>query len=396
MGYATWPILPMEFTPEPISHVWRRAMYQIVFDANGKVTDMIVRLANNQFAKCWRVDSQQTEASIYSVEESNGYKCGYEFIPDNTLTECTRIARKNLGMGHHYPLLYSGNLYSDDLGYRIWPIYYRDSKIHRYPNAPRSGSFFIVIDSAGQLNDVIARTSRNNFIRCMRARKVSPAPDSDELSQIFAKPPRNGYMCDKEFFDDNDLQIALKAAQRMIATKRSLSYPKTYVGEPFDSSCLLWPLNKNGRSYMTGRVDKYRLVLTLELKIMCVAMEGKEKLVPCERRFIRGGYPVRNSYRCYSEFFSHEELASTAEVACRMGKRSKKKTYPAIYQGLEFDVEGPYLIYPIKANKFSPKPGVHRLVINTLCHIAGVLTMDPNTKELVKCSVEGQEALQES
>ncbi|POS85508.1 hypothetical protein EPUL_001725 [Erysiphe pulchra] len=306
MGYVTWPILPAEAQAGRFSHIWRRAMYQIVFDANGKVIDLIVRLANNQFAKCWRVDSQQIEASIYSVEESNGYKCGYEFIPDSTITECVEIARKNL------------------------------------------------------------------------------APDTDELNQIFAKPPRNGYMCDKVFFDDNDLQHARVTAQRREETKRSTNFPRRYNGKPFDSPCLLWPINKNGESFTTGRLGKYRLVLTLDFKILSVAM------------FIPGGFLVRNSYQCFEDVFSHEEIASIAEIACKKAKRAKRKTFPLPYQGLKFDVEGPYLLYPIKKHKFSPGPGIHRLVINTLCHIAGVLTMDPNTKELVKCSVEGQKALQES
>ncbi|POS85996.1 hypothetical protein EPUL_000809 [Erysiphe pulchra] len=395
MRYVTWPILPMGSRISKTKSIWQKATYQIVFDENGKVIDLIVRLANYQFAKCWRVDTQRPEASIYSVEGSNGYECGPEFIPDGTITECTRIARDNLEKGYYYPLQYRGNLYSEDLGYKIWPIYHRDSKIHKFPKDPRASSYFMVIDSTGQLKDIVVRTSRNNFIRCMRARKVSPAPETDELSQIFAKPTRYGYICDKEFFDDTYLQRASKMAKRIQETKGANNFPKSYNGEPFNSPCWLWPLKKNGDSFTVGRVGKYLLVLDLDFGIMSVAMEGEKKLVQCNRRTIPGGYQDRSSYRCDSEVFSHKQLASTAKIACKNKNKTLKVTYPAPYKGLKFDVEGPYLIYPIKKNKYSCCLGKHRLVINTLCQIAGVLTMDPITQELIKCSVESPEDLQE-
>ncbi|POS84082.1 hypothetical protein EPUL_005618, partial [Erysiphe pulchra] len=382
MNYKTWPLFPTGSLSGSTKLLWQRAIYQIVFDENGRVIDIIVRMTNTQFAKCWRVDTQRSEASIYSVEGSNGYECGSEFIPDSTIEECTSLAVENLDKGYYYPLEYKGNLYSEDQGYKIWPIYYATLVIHRYPKTPRSGSFFIVIDSAGQLRDVIARTSKKNYIRCMRARKVSPAPDTDELSQIFAKPSRLGYLCHDVFFDDIVLDLARQVAQRSQLTRRPVNFPKSYDGPPFDIACFLWPLKKNGESYATGRMDIYRLVLTLNFEVLTVAMVSDKELVPCERRVAAGGYQVRNSYRCQSDVFSYEELASTAEIACRKRKQSQRQTYPAPYQGLKFDIEGPYLIFPIKKDKSFPKPGNHRLVINYMCHIAGVLTMHPFTHQM--------------
>ncbi|POS84466.1 hypothetical protein EPUL_005951 [Erysiphe pulchra] len=346
MNYYIWPILSMKSPLGPNKPFWQNAMYQIVFDKNGKVVDLIVRLADYQFAKCWRVESQRSEASIYSVEGSNGYECGSEFIPDSIIEECTSIAGKNL-------------------------------------------------DSNGQIKDVIVETSRKNHIRCMRVRKVRPAPDAIELSQMSTKPIRQGFICLDVFFDDNDLQHARQLAQRIQETRRQSSFPKRYDGPPFYSTCLLWPINKNGESRVIGRMDKYLLVLTLDFKVLSVAMIGDRKLMPCEKRLIAGDYQVLNSYRCHSDVFSQEEIASAAKMACRKKKKSQRQSFPAPYQGIEFDVEGPYLIYPIKKKKYSNKPGNHRVVINSICHIAGVLTMDSTTNELVECLVEGPEALRE-
>ncbi|POS83201.1 hypothetical protein EPUL_006000, partial [Erysiphe pulchra] len=381
MNYVTWPIIPVELQIRPTKQFWRNLMYQIVFDGNGKVVDLIVRLANNQFAKCWRVDSQRSEASIYSVEGSNGYECGSEFIPDDTIEKCTSIARKNLDKGYYYPLRYTGNLYSEKLGLRIWPIYYRNLAIHRYPNTP-TGSFFIVIDSTGQLIDVIAKTSRKNYIRCMRARKVPPTTETVELSQMSAKTIKQGYLCHDVFFDEDDLKYASKSAQKMQKTKRPQGFPKPFNGPPFYSPCLLWPINRIGDSFRIGRMDKYRLVLTLDFMVLSVAMEGEDKLVPCESRVIDGDYQVLDSYRCQSDVFSHEEIALAAKMACRKKKQSQRQSFPAPYQGVKFIVEGPYLIYPVRKKKYSNKPGNHRVVINSMCHIAGVLTIDPTTNEL--------------
>ncbi|POS84295.1 hypothetical protein EPUL_003417 [Erysiphe pulchra] len=388
--YVTWPILPMGLRLGPTEYLWHKSTYQIVFDRNGIIIDLIVRLANNQFAKCWRVESQRSEASIYSVEGSNGYKCGSEFIPDITIAKCVSFAGKYLGGDNYYPLKYEGELYSEDLGYEIWPIYYRHLKIHRYPNS-QGGPFFIVIDSNGQLKDVIARTSKKNYIRCMRARKVHPAPSTDELSRVFAIPPRHGYVCKGIFFDNQKLQLASQLAQKTGATKRLKKFPKFYEGAPFNSPCLLWPIKTNGESYRTGGASKYRLVLTLDFQIKCVAMVSDEKIVPCESTSISGGYQDYNSYRCFFDVFSHEELASAAEIACNKMVQPQKLAYPTPYQGFKFDIEGPYLIYPIKKNRFTFYSGQHRLVINTVCQIAGVLTVDPKTREFIKCSVERPE-----
>ncbi|POS82586.1 hypothetical protein EPUL_006647, partial [Erysiphe pulchra] len=381
MDYYTWPILSLRSLLGPTKPLWQEAMHQIVFDRDGKVIDVIVRLANYQFAKCWRVDSQRSEQSIYSVEGSNGYECGPEFIPDSTIAKCVTIAKENLGKGYFYPLQYRGNLYSEDLGLRIWPIYYRDLVIHRYPNNA-AGTYFVVVDPTGQLKDVIAKTSRKKFLRCMRARKVSPQLDTTGLDQASTKQLRQGYVCHDVFFDDDNLLLASQFAKKVQLTKKPKSFPKLYNGPPFHSPCYLWPINKYGRSYVIGRMDKYRLILSLDFKVLSVAMVGNKELVPCESRVIDGDYQVFYRYRCYSDVFSSENVASAARTACKKRKKLPGKTYPVPFEGIKFDVAGPYLIYPIKKNKFSKEPGNHRIVINSMCHIAGVLTIDPNTDEL--------------
>ncbi|POS83718.1 hypothetical protein EPUL_005808 [Erysiphe pulchra] len=276
---------------------------------------MIVRLANNRFAKCWRVDSQRSEASIYSVEGSNGYECGSEFILDSTIIEFARIARENLNNGNYYPLRYRGNLYNENLGYKIWPIYHIILALHRTPTAPRTGTFFIVINSTGQLRDVIARTSKNNHIRCMRASKH---PDADQLSKTFAKTPRFGYICHDVFYDDNYLQRVSQIVQSK-ATKQPKSFFRHHDGAPFYSPCILWPLNTNGISLKVNPEDKNLLALAPDFSVMHIVIEDEKNLIPCEKVVVPGDRD-RNIYRITSDIFSHKELALSTGIVSKKRK----------------------------------------------------------------------------
>ncbi|POS83863.1 hypothetical protein EPUL_006563 [Erysiphe pulchra] len=316
-SYMMSPILPMG-TLLRSTKSRQKAIYKIVFDKNGKVIDMIVRLANRQFAKCWRIDKQRSETSIYDVVESNGYDCGYKFIRDSKIAECASIARETLDKGNNYLPQYRGNLYSQEIGYKLWPIYHRDSIIHQYPKNQRIPTFFIVIDSTGQLKDVIARTSKNNHIRCMRVKKILPAPDIDELSRTFAKPPRNGYKCKEIFFESNYIQ----RFSYMIQDQATKWLPRRYDCAPFHSPCFLLPLNENGKSYRENHVE-HLLVLATDFSVMHVAMQVGKDLVPCEKEEFPRGYEDRNFLRYDSDVNSHEEPGPTTEIA-----RKKRKYSP--------------------------------------------------------------------
>ncbi|POS87590.1 hypothetical protein EPUL_001720 [Erysiphe pulchra] len=317
LSCAVWPILPLESPPKSTKYSRQNPIYQLVFDENGKVIDVIVKLANKQFAKCWRVDKQQSEASINSVVESNGYECGPEFIPDTRLAEIANIARHYLGTQLYYPLKYKGNLYSKELRYEIWPINYRTLVFPRHPITPRTGSIYIVIDLIGQLKDVIARTSDKNHIRCMRARKVSPAPDNDEPNQILDKPTRKGYVCKDEFFDD----IYLSHISRKF--RKQGSFPKLRYKLPDNTLCSLWPLNKIEMKVGDDRVDELYLALATNFRVKDVVMQLGEDLVPCKREVIAAGSPDNLIFRYNFDDFSRWEIAKAAAIA-----RKKNRYYP--------------------------------------------------------------------
>ncbi|POS83622.1 hypothetical protein EPUL_006760 [Erysiphe pulchra] len=291
LSYTTLPILPIVSSSRSSEFLRQKVTYQLVIDQNGKVIDMIFLLTNNQFVKCRRVDKQQSEALITNVVESNGYECGPEFIPDSTITESARIARKYIGKNYYYPTKYRGNLYSNDLRYKIWPIYYKTLVLLENLIKKRTSSLYIVIDSTGQLKDVIARTSKNNHIRCMRARKASPAPNADEPRKTLAKPTKYGYTCRNKFIDFDYLrQITQKAVTQ---ANKELIIPRYHTGAPFYRACYLVPLKISLEGH---HVDKYFLVLSINFGIMGVAMQFERKLESCEKDHIPIDHKDRNIF----------------------------------------------------------------------------------------------------
>ncbi|POS82224.1 hypothetical protein EPUL_006502, partial [Erysiphe pulchra] len=320
LSYAVWPILPMGSPPRSTEFLRQKPNYQLVLDGNGIVIDMIVRLANDQFAKCWRVGRQRSEASIYSVEGSNGYECGYEFIPDSTITESARIARKYSVKNYIYPSQYRGNLYSDDDGYKIWPIYYKTLILSRRLFNQRTGSLYIVINVSGQLKDVVAMTFDRNHIRCRRARKASPAPDADEISQTLAKPIIPGYTCQEVFYDyDYLFGISEKAVTQANTNSR---FPRYYNGAPFYKACYLVPLKNIIKSLGVHRVDKIFLALTMSFDIMDVAMQIGEHIVACDRDLI----PLSSQHRNIFVYSSDDISPTRSPQLPRL--RARKENIP--------------------------------------------------------------------
>ncbi|POS82596.1 hypothetical protein EPUL_006505 [Erysiphe pulchra] len=287
-NYVLLPILPMGTPPSSTVSSFQKSLYRIVIDQNYRVVDVIVRLANRKFAKCWRIDRQGSVASTYSVEGSNGYECGSEFIPDSKIAERTKIARENLAKGNNNLQQYKGNLYSEDIGYKIWPIYPRDPTTHHYPKNQRIPTFFIVTDSTGQFKDVIARTLTNNHLRCMRARKVPAAPYADLLSQLPGQRPSLGYMCDGVFYQDKYLQDFIQYVKDLMPNLPK-NYLRHYEGAPFDSPCILWPLNTDGMSRSNDHEDVHLLALAPDFSVMNVVTEVEKDLVPCTRTLAQGG-----------------------------------------------------------------------------------------------------------
>lgn len=101
---------------------------------------------------------------------------------------------------------------------------------------------------------MVARTSLNDFISCMRSKNFQPAPASDPMNYLFAQPPRVGYICENKFIDERNLQQAAIDAKHTYETRRDISYPRRYEGAPFHSPCLVWPIKHGGESYGVGKI----------------------------------------------------------------------------------------------------------------------------------------------
>ncbi|POS86195.1 hypothetical protein EPUL_003707 [Erysiphe pulchra] len=315
-NYLLWPILPKGTKRAPSESIWQRSVYRIVIDNNGKIVDLIVWLANMQFAKCWRVDTQRSEASIYNVEGSNGYECGSEFIPDSTITERLVIARENLDKSNDSPPQYRGNLYSEDLGYKIWPIYQEEvlaphqSGNPQFRMARTPETFLMVIESTGRLRDVVARTLANNHIRCMRTRKPSFI---EQLLQTLDKTPTTGYLCNNAYYDDSYLLDESKNVKNQAMGNPKISL-RHHNGAPFRSPCILWPLKKYVPSFTAPGRNRHFLALALDYSAMYVVIGDGPNLIPCQKVYIPGGNS-RNIYQIKSDFILHKEPESSTRNA---------------------------------------------------------------------------------
>ncbi|POS84399.1 hypothetical protein EPUL_002869, partial [Erysiphe pulchra] len=358
MNLYTWPLKYDRVNggkriKQPSIAIWIASVYQVVFTEYGEAVDVIVRIANSDFAKCWRIENFQPIAQMYELEQSTGYQCGQKFIPNEDISYSRDIAITFIGKGRQFPVAYTGHLYNPDAGFLIWPIY-RGREFYRYGIGPK-GPYYIVIDIEGRVQDVIVKTEKqNSYVRCIRSRNdLSPPYVDAESSTIVgsstaAQNVISGFTCEHTFFSNNDLVIAKNIALK----SRSNLWPKLYNGPPFGSPCYLWPLRAFSTPYGPGKAPSYRLVLSLEYEIMCVVMEAPKKLIACERKTITSRVSNNDEYdyRCGFRIFTKNELLATAKIACER-KKQYMSVFPRLYEEHVFDVEGPYQIYPLKKDK---------------------------------------------
>ncbi|POS82288.1 hypothetical protein EPUL_005391, partial [Erysiphe pulchra] len=312
MGYLTWPIF--DYLSRSIKRkgkfpagLWRRPLHQIVFSSKGEVIDVIIMTSNKDFAKCWRVDYSQPNPKGQDLVTSKDYYCGSRFIPNEDLKKSVR----------------------------------------------QKGPYFIVIDPKGRLKDVIVRVFGDGYVKCMPSNIDPPAYASNEKYEVNTRSSGSGFDCNGIFFYDDDLLLASNIARKVRTTGRNILFPEKYFGPPFDSPCLMWPI-KPSRSttlmnvILTGNSSKFRLVLTPDFDVMCVVIKDYDRIKKCEKKTI-GGEGLnhdQNNYKCEEKVFFNEELVKTAEAACKK-KFDFTKSYPRSYEGITFDVPGPYLIYPL-------------------------------------------------
>ncbi|POS85980.1 hypothetical protein EPUL_001911, partial [Erysiphe pulchra] len=368
----------------PKEEIWFDSTYQVVMDSRGGFIDVIFKIKVDDYAKCLRISDFRI---VNDNDQSVGYQCGEKFISSVELLLSTEYARKQMGKGFSYPALYKGHLYGEELGLVMWPIY-KGAALHRSPFGP-GGPYFILLDPMGQVIDVIVHTFEDGYIRCFKSRNILSASLTNVEHNSMTQLPKSGFTCYHVFFRDSELENARKLAKLSRSANKLKIFPLKYSGHPFHSPCLLWPIKASGRPYTRGKLPPYRLVLTLDYEVFDVIMQSGDVIKRC-RRTTAGGFSDfdKNNYDCDGTIFYHDELVSVAKVAC--GKKNVHGLkFPQKYDVEEFEIEGPYFVYPIlKGIKFkfmSLVAGPHRMVMNSHCVVVGALTMDGATGNLRKC-----------
>lgn len=100
-----------------------------------------------------------------------------------------------------------------------------------------------------------------------------------------------------------------------------------------------------------------RLILSPDFKVMGVALHVRGTLKKCDRKTINAERNHDTSdFHCNDQVFSHEQLLIAAEEACMKMNSAKKVYYPAKYEGPGFNIDGPYLTFPVFENGVFGRP----------------------------------------
>ncbi|KAI6245946.1 hypothetical protein HI914_06289 [Erysiphe necator] len=387
--YFIWPVAKEK---KIYTNKYNTGIFYVLFTENYELVDILARTLNSQFAKCIRRDGSQMELSSAS-DATNGYQCAHEFFSDEMLQDALQIAQKTTGSNLVYPAIYRGNLFPGNDEYKIWPLL-RYGKLYR-SGSTNVGIYFIIYDKQGELKDVIVRSYHHNALRCFRTRKAPKAPATDPLNRLFVPAPKHGYMCGKEFFEDDYLQQVAELAKSISSEddykspSRKARYPKKCDGQPFYRPYLLFPIMRLGKMHGKGSNGVYRVALEINHKVICAAMVINGKVLPCEKATIKGSIQHDTSdYLCGNQVFPNKFLISITEKACSELRSHSYNVYPSVYQGPNFESPGPYFTYPIsKKNSARTRVGPHRAVLNVSCEFVGALTTVLHNSEsrLVKC-----------
>ncbi|KAI6245956.1 hypothetical protein HI914_06271 [Erysiphe necator] len=380
LGYLTWPIVQDGSSSKikklsPSAH-WLKSTYQVVFTKNGNVIELIVRLSNNDFAKCRRHDNSQLETQEEQINPVSSYFCGARYISKDHVERSVDYFQKYVAEKKMFPARYTGSKYRKDLGLLVWPIY-RGQFLYSNPTY-KGGPYMILMDPFGQLKRVIVRTYDYDFVDCIASSTEIPAYVSHSNGEVSTKSKgitRSGFDCNGIFFDEKELHLARNLARESGKSRHNV-YPMEHFSPPCDSPCLLWPLKPSGSMIRNGNLAPYRLVMSLDFQILFVALKGHEKMKKCEKRTIAGGNinHDQSSFRCGKMVFHNSELLPVVDKACKNIMLHLKK-YPMSYEGENFQVPGPYLIYPLMKDKEYIRgwPGLYFIVMNYDCVLAGVL-----------------------
>ncbi|POS83269.1 hypothetical protein EPUL_004641, partial [Erysiphe pulchra] len=290
--------------------------------------DVVDQIKNDDYAKCIRRESSHTKPSHSELENSNGYLCGHEFFTDEILRQSLALAQSSVSEKPNYPCPYFGRLYPENSGNLMWPILkgenlYRSGKAH-------IGPYYLILNRERQFVDVVVKSLTNNFLRCIRSGQPSKEQESEPQSKPTLSPLKSGFLCGKIFFDNNVLQKDAEIASSQAGNKFPGEYPKEYIGPPYNEKCLIWPIFKDGSLYRRGVKGPYRFVLTLDYKVIGVAVWTEGKLLACDEKTITTEKNHDTSdYQCNKQRFSHQQLVEAAEEACVRMKAPSRNLYPA-------------------------------------------------------------------
>ncbi|POS83788.1 hypothetical protein EPUL_005250, partial [Erysiphe pulchra] len=338
-SYEPFVFLALTISIDPLT------TFRVVFTRNsGEAVDVIAKITTDDYTRCIRRISSQIVPTYSEPENSNGYLCGHEFFTDEIIHQSIALAQVKYTSKTKYPSPSFGLLFPTDSGYLIWPIT-RGKKLYRSGtgNCLCSSS---IQDKERQFVDVVVRGFNHNFLRCIRSRQPPKAPASDPYSKLFVPPPKSGYLCGKTFFDEKVLEGDAKIAESQASNRFNSQFPKDYSGPPYYQKCLIWPIAIDGKLYQRGAKGPYRFILSLDYKVMGVAILVGVNLKACDK------------------------------ITIMAKKNHDTSDYNSKYEGSGFNSDGPFFTYPVlRYGVYTQRSaGPNRVVINTNCEVVGALT----------------------
>ncbi|POS82868.1 hypothetical protein EPUL_005287, partial [Erysiphe pulchra] len=299
----------------------------------GQIVDVVTVMKNGHYIKCKRVDESTPGPSNIGPNDY-GFECGHDLFSHAIVKMSADLARSNKAGNKLFRIPYEGPYYWPGTDYSIYPIC-REKNQH-YSGKKPENTYYVVINPAGEIMDVVAQLINGDFIRCDRTTKVPPITDSDQDLRL-------GYLCELEFFEINHMKRTAKLAKARKPLQGQHTYPKEYNHNFFKG--FMYPLHPNGRFHGTvpGPI-KYFIIMDLHFNVKFAAVKTKMgEITPCEEsmRGIEISSPEKDNFICrYNNIeFENEILLEIVETACK-ALGSIQRRFPAIYSGPDFNVHG--------------------------------------------------------
>ncbi|POS87122.1 hypothetical protein EPUL_002546, partial [Erysiphe pulchra] len=354
------------FTASFIHHTRPGFIFYVIINQMVEIVDVVSEMRNGHYIKCKRVDKSTPESSNLDQNEYS-YECGHELFSHKIVQMSANLAQSNNGKNKLYHNPYFGPLYWPESDYSIYPL--SREKNQHYGGKKPENVYFVVISPAGKIIDVIAELKHGDFIKCAKTTKEPPDIDLD-------KGLRLGYSCGVLFFDINNMKRTAELAKAKSLHRRRRVYPKKYIDDSFEG--YMYPLFPFGRFYGTASgPSKYFIIMDKSFNIKYAAVKSSGQIKPCVES-LRGNEAApleTDNFICgHSNMkFTIEVLLENVESACK-ALGTITRSYPANYDGPAFNVQGPYVTWPIRnGNSVTGPPTKFRVVMNTRCKLAGVI-----------------------